>query len=494
MDRKHGRGTWRYFLAGFLGFALVGSGLPVCAEDLGMGDVEEADAWEDWDLGGTAAFDGDGWDTSLEGDLPVGQDEAEVFPQEVGEMPAMVAEEGSGFTDQPVLPQELPVGAGSEAVPGKEYAVTITPSEGGTLLADKERAVAGGVVALKSKAKGGYGLSSIRCTYTMGGVECNLPVSEDGQGGYCIEMPSADVTIVAEWLAVGTWVSIDAVSGSFQDKIKLNYYFSAPKGVTIPEEAYVVLAAMDPESEIDPLTISFAQADLGNGSYRFSIPLCAHDASETVTALAYLPDGRQLPIYDSDGAEYMAGISSSLMSYFEWLSSSGEEEDRALGMAAKDYCIAAQLYFDYHVTEGMAVSGAVTQVSLSDLEPYAIRMEGSPGAVQPRGITALIEADNKLNLYLTGDVEGDHTYRIDGTPVEAKTRESDGSKYLCLEEGVLASQLQQAHTYWLDDYQVTASVLSFARQIVAYGKEEKEINLGKALYLYNQAALAKFAE
>ena len=86
------------------------------------------------------------------------------------------------------------------------------------------------------------------------------------------------------------------------------------------------------------------------------------------------------------------------------------------------------------------------------------------------------------------------TYMIDGNSAELKKRK-DGSYYLALDTGVYSNHLQDTNDYSISDgtntYTITMSVLTYARSCA--GKAEKEVSdLGKALYLYNQAAVAAF--
>ena len=83
---------------------------------------------------------------------------------------------------------------------------------------------------------------------------------------------------------------------------------------------------------------------------------------------------------------------------------------------------------------------------------------------------------------------------IDGNNAELKKRK-DGSYYLALDTGVYSNHLQDTNDYSISDgtntYTITMSVLTYARSCA--GKAEKEVSdLGKALYLYNQAAVAAF--
>ena len=171
--------------------------------------------------------------------------------------------------------------------------------------------------------------------------------------------------------------------------------------------------------------------------------------------------------------------------------------ERALGAAAKDYCAAVQIYFDY-CADGLAVSSAVNESI--NWDGYAAVQSGPlPAGVEIRGITAMLEADNTLRLYLdfTGVDPSTLTYKIDGNGVDLKQR-SGGAYYLALDTGVVSNKLQETHTYSISDgtntYTVTASVLTYARSCALYGSNETEINLGKTLYRYNQAAVTAFGQ
>ena len=76
-------------------------------------------------------------------------------------------------------------------------------------------------------------------------------------------------------------------------------------------------------------------------------------------------------------------------------------------------------------------------------------------------------------------------------------RRSDGMYYLALNNGVWSNHLQVAHEYTISDgdstHTITASALTYARSC-ANKSDETTANLGKALYLYNRAAITAFGE
>ena len=203
-------------------------------------------------------------------------------------------------------------------------------------------------------------------------------------------------------------------------------------------------------------------------------------------------------IVGGSGKDYTeTGIEYSLMEYFTWLETKGSDaNEKAVGAAAKDYCSAAQIYFDYNAV-GVSVSSRVDAVTTDMLSGYAAGRSGTlPTGVTVRGITAMLESDNTIRIYLGfKDVDsGSFTYAIDDNPVALQTR-SDGTTYLALDEGVWSNRLQVAHAYSVSDgtntYTISASVLTYARS-VAIKSAERDTKLGKSLYLYNKAAVAAF--
>ena len=293
---------------------------------------------------------------------------------------------------------------------------------------------------------------------------------------------------------------IKGVSGSFNDKIKLNYYFDIPESVVDEGGAYVTITN---DATAEAVTLPVEEADFVEGKgFRFSIPLAAKEASDTITARLFDQWGNELSIQNIDGdTDYTeTGVQYSLAEYLAWLEIHAENgQERAVGAAAKDYCTAAQIYFDYNA-DGLSVSSAVNTVTAETMSEYASTRKGDlPEGVSIRGISAMLESNNTLRLYLGfNDVDPySFIYSIDGSKVDLKQRSTDGAYYLALESGVDPNHLQDEHIYSVSDgsytYSIKASVLTYARSCVIT-KNTKISNLGKTLYLYNKAAVAAFGE
>ncbi len=296
-------------------------------------------------------------------------------------------------------------------------------------------------------------------------------------------------------LCVPPVITINGVSGSFNEKIKLNFYFDIPETFLEDEDAYVTLTNEATGYSVN-LPIAEAEQVEGKGS-KFSIPLAAKEASDTITARVFDGQDNALTILGDSGTDYTeSGVQRTLMQYFAWLAEEGPVDERALGAAAKDYCAAAQIYFNYNA-DGLSVSSAVNAVTAEDLDDYIAGREGTlPKGVSVAGITAMLESDNTIRLYLKFKKvdPGSLTFQIDGESATLHQR-SDGMYYLALGTGVWSNHLQDNHDYTVSDgtneFTITASVLTYARACVVNGNET-DINLGKALYLYNQAACDLF--
>ena len=306
-----------------------------------------------------------------------------------------------------------------------------------------------------------------------------------------------------EAVLVSRVVTVKGVTGSFNDRIKLNYYFEFPETVLRDKNAYVTITNKDNSKETVTTLISEAEQVEGKG-YKFSIELAAKEASDNIIANVYDGQDCMIPIEGgTTGKEYTGtGVPYTLMKYFEWLEINGTGSEKAVGAAAKDYCTAAQLYFDHKVTEDMSVSEAVSEMreeDLNKLKSCAAERSGKlPDGVSIKGISAMLESDNTFRLYYSfKNVDPTKlAYAIGGKPAELKQR-TDGAYYLALDAGVYSNRLQDTKTYSVSDgtntYTITASVLTYARScVVKSNATDEEINLGKALYLYNVAAVAAF--
>ncbi len=310
------------------------------------------------------------------------------------------------------------------------------------------------------------------------------------------------ITVTADTVVTAVWedppVLVNGVSGSFNEKIKLNFYFEIPDYALEDEGAYVTLTN-DTTKQNEKLFIKDAELVSGKG-YKFSISLAAKEAGDTIIAKVFDGEDKAITLRGaSTGTDYTEeGLQHSLMKYFTWLETNGTTSEKKIGAAAKDYCSAARIYFDYN-TEGATVSDAVDAVTEENLADYIADRDGTlPTGVSVAGITAMLEADNTLRLYLKFKKvdPGNLTFRIDNKSTELKQR-SDGMYYLALDTGVWSNKLRVTHNYTVSDgentFTITASVLTLARAFLV-NDDDGDDNLGKAMYLYSEAARLAFGD
>ena len=293
---------------------------------------------------------------------------------------------------------------------------------------------------------------------------------------------TGDATYTAtytEVLVEPTSVTFNGVTGSFNDKIKLNYYFEIPQDVLDDKGSYVTITKTNGETgktETIKQYVKDAKYFTDKG-YKFSIELVAKEASDTITAKVFDGNNQAITIKNSDGKDYTdTGVQKTLMEYFAWLETDGKDAaEKAVGKAAKDYCTAAQIYFNYNTSDLGPMSDAVEGVKAEDLNDYeAIRSANElPKGVSIRGISAMLESDNTLRLYLKFDEGYDpesFTYKIDENVVDLKQRKTDGAYYLALGTGVYSNRLQEKHIYSVSDdtntFTYEACVLTYARSCV----------------------------
>lgn len=172
------------------------------------------------------------------------------------------------------------------------------------------------------------------------------------------------------------------------------------------------------------------------------------------------------------------------------------EQMHALAKTLDSYGTAAQIYFQYGDYSSLNVDSAVKAIVPEDLVPYALNTSGTkPAGVTGASIVVEFDTDNTLRITFKTDgtrALGDYTFLLDG--VATVPARSGKNGYLQV-KNIVAPNLDTAHTFTVTDgqdtYTVTASALSYAYTSVKNGNEARQ-NLGKALYLYNQAANARF--
>ena len=288
-------------------------------------------------------------------------------------------------------------------------------------------------------------------------------------------------------------VIIKSANVEFQGEIRLQFTLSFPESVLADEGACVTF---EKAGKIMEMPVSEGIV-IGDG-LTFVIPVPAPEYADEITVKVYDGEDNQLMLKSASGTDYTAdGFVYSVKQYARNKAVNGStEEMRALAKALDNYGTAAQIYFQYGDYSGLSVDAAVTAVTLNDLAPYKLSTSGT----RPAGVTGasiVVEFDTDNTLRITFKTDGskaldDYTFLLDN--VQTVPVRSGNNGYL-LVENIAAPNLDISHTFTVTDgadtYTVTASALSYAYTSVKSGTEARR-DLGKALYLYSQAADAMF--
>lgn len=306
---------------------------------------------------------------------------------------------------------------------------------------------------------------------------------------------SESITLKAVWEESSEdTVIIKSANVEFQGKIRLQFALSFPEDVLADEGAYVTF---EKAGTITKKLVSEGTA--GADSVSFFIPVPAPEYADDIVVRAFDGEDSRLTLRSANGTDYTEnGFAYSVRTYAQNKSQSGStEEMRALAKALDNYGTASQIYFQYGDYSGLSADAAVTAVTLEDLAPYALTTSGTkPAGVTGASIVVEFDTDNTLRITFKTDGSrelGGYTFLLDGT--ETVPEKSGKNEYLQV-KNIAAPNLDTAHTFTVTDgtdtYTVTASALSYGYTSVKNGDEERQ-NLGKALYLYNQAADEMFS-
>ena len=305
---------------------------------------------------------------------------------------------------------------------------------------------------------------------------------------------NGNVTLKAVWEEkVEEPVIIKSANVEFSGKIQLQFALVFPDSLLADEGTYVTFEKAGTITKM-PVSEGTAEGD----AVSFVIPVPAPEYADDVVVRVFDGGDNRLPLKSAGGTDYTEnGFAYSVKTYAQNKSQTGStEEFRALAKALNDYGTAAQIYFQYGDTSGLTVDGAVSAVTPDDLAPYALTTEGTkPDGVTGAGIMVEFDTYNTLRITFKTDGSkpiGDYTFMLDG---KKKTPTKKGKNAYLQVKNIAAPNLDTPHTFTVTDgtktYTVTASALSYAYTSVKNGDSARQ-DLGRALYLYNQAANAHF--
>ena len=286
--------------------------------------------------------------------------------------------------------------------------------------------------------------------------------------------------------------TIKAVSVTFGGSLGLNYYVELSDTLKKDTAAYA-------EYNIDGVTKRqfISDTSVSDGQNKFTCPIYATQVDDNINFRIVSGTGELYALLSSKGADLTSsGFNYSVGQYFEATKSSSNEKMAALSAASIDYGAAVKNYFDKNANK--TVSSDVTAVSTDVFEAYRASQAGTkPAGVDGISLSVVFADDNSLRLYYNYAEGADpYKYRYYIGDTEADLRKS-GTEYYLEVKNISSNMLDKEHTFSVTDgtdtYTVTASVLSYARAFANMDDTNKQ-TLAKAIYLYNQKAIAYAAK
>ena len=325
---------------------------------------------------------------------------------------------------------------------------------------------------------------------------------------------SADGFSIAPWENDEGYSSLDimlepsqiaSASLKLEGEIGVNYYVVPGARLLEDDGAYAVLKCAGRRSAAIPL--SSAPRDVKNGvtRYVFTQYTAAKEMSELIELELYTTDGAQVALVSASGRPLADNAAKySVARYCGTVTSS---KGKALAKKLGSFGAYAMVYFNYTpVNPDLGYANyiapedvsAITSGSLAD---YKTSRVGAVDGLSISSISLTLEAVTTVNLSFTvasGHTIGEYAFRMGGKSV---TPVKSGSRYYLYLTNIAAKDLGVAHTLTVTKgssvMTVTFSGLSYAyNSLKNYESDQSKqplCDMCRALYAYNQAAIAYFS-
>ena len=291
---------------------------------------------------------------------------------------------------------------------------------------------------------------------------------------------------------------VDAVATNLDGKVGLLFYVTMPDYVLADEGAYATLTLNTKDGDVTETQLVKNAPHSPKGSldrWQFSYYVVAKQMHDKVTLNLYLSDGTRVPLTRKGEAVAETGYAYSVIDYCDLaIANSSNAKMVTLAKRLKAYGEMAQIYFDYRA-EGLVPDADFEKDLFGGLAAYAEVTSGEcpAGLVssKPQGMVLILEEETTLRVnwkFETGADPNSYEYMIDDAPA---TLQHAGSDYFLAVKNISSKKLGDAHKFTISkdgkSYTWTGSALTWANTAVSKGGANAK-NVGKALYLYNQAA------
>lgn len=389
-------------------------------------------------------------------------------------------------------------------------AITITQVD----LSDGKAVLAADTVALKADGATAIPLSAIhlKYKYTDNGTEKEyiLTAGTDFEfaSDYSVTTAgNAAVQIKGKGQFKGTLdatvavapVIMKATNARLDGAIGLNFKVVIPQELLNDEGAY---ATFKTDNRTVTMLVSDAYYEESTGRHVFTYNVIPKEFADVITVKFFNSKNEQISFESTTGTKYNTeGLKYSMKKYIDGRKANGSEKMKKLAVAMEDYYTAAQIYFKYGDYQNLSVSKQTSSVKVSDISKDC---KGYYAGDKPKGLKSLttkmrFEEVTSFKVYVNfvdGYSSNDYKYMLDGEEVQI-TYDEDENRYYFRITDICAKELDKMHTFSVSDkdgnntYTLGYGVLSYAIACFDY---DSRLQLGQALYRYNQAAKEYFGQ
>ena len=273
---------------------------------------------------------------------------------------------------------------------------------------------------------------------------------------------------------------IDGIGKAYGINIGLNGTISANifmelTDATIADEG----AYMHTEYNGKVFEIPVKDAEVREGYYVFSVEVPAKEMDSTITSYMVRANGDKGVTYTYSIKEYAEKMMVE------------DPKTEALLKQLLNYGAYAKAFFAGEAVEATAEMNAVTKETLA---AFASKTAGTmPAGIELIGASLILEAETTIRVYFKADAIENYTFTVAGQEVTAIA--ANGYYYLEITD-ISAKDLDTAYDFVIsngtDAFTLTYSALSYAYTTTQAANAEI-VKVAQAMYLYNQAANAYFA-
>lgn len=279
------------------------------------------------------------------------------------------------------------------------------------------------------------------------------------------------IEVTARIEADGIGSRLAGYSLSLSGNIGVNFFMELSDEVVADDKAYMQFTL--PNGDTPQVMVSKAEiAFVGEKKYYvFSCEVAAKEMDDTITAQIITSDSKGV-VYKYTVRDYADYILDEANGY--------DDNTKAVVSAMLSYGDYAKAYFS---GEELTATSEIEAITSDMLAGYAMTESGTlPEGIEYYGSTLLLESETTIR----------HYFKVaDGTDVSAYNMTEKGGYYYIQCSDIPAGSLGTAQDISVGEYTISYSPLSYAKAVLESENTDANLkNLVKALYIYNQNALA----